>query len=113
MSPLAPRTAHAASLLATVAVLAGARPADAQYEQIDACIQASETAVVLKKAGKLLEERKALSECAAASCPDPVRTSCRERLVAVVRAIPTIVFGVKDARGRDLASVKLTIDGAA
>jgi len=81
-------------------------------QSTDACIAASERALSLRKAGKLLDSRASLSTCAASSCPDVVRTSCRQRLTEITQAIPSIIFSAKDGEGRDLGAVRLAIDGA-
>jgi hypothetical protein len=81
-------------------------------QDTDACISASESAVGLHKAGKLIDARAALSKCAAPSCPEAVRTSCQQRLAVASDAIPSVLFFVKDSSGGDLAAVRLTIDGA-
>jgi hypothetical protein len=88
-------------------------PRTAHAQDIDACINASEKALTLRKAEKLIDARKTLSVCAASTCPDAVRTSCQQRLADVIKAIPSIVFATKDSSGHDVAAVKLTIDGAA
>jgi hypothetical protein len=85
----------------------------ARAQDTDACIIASEKAVALRKADKLLEQRAELSTCAASSCPDAVRTSCQQRLAQANQAIPSIVFFAQDRSGRDLVAIKLSIDGAA
>jgi hypothetical protein len=85
----------------------------ARAEDTDACINASEKAVALRKADKLIEQRASLSTCAASSCPDAIRTSCQQRIVQANQAIPSIVFFARDGSGRDLVAVKLTIDGSA
>ena len=79
---------------------------------MDACIAASEKAVTLRKTEKLIEERAALSVCAASSCPDEIKSSCGQRLGQVTQTIPTIVFLAKDGSGRDLTAVSLAVDGA-
>jgi hypothetical protein len=99
---------------AIVAAVTGATTAArAQDQDTDACIAASEQALSLRKAQKLIEERAALSSCAASRCPDPVRSSCLQRLGEVSRGIPSIVFVTEDGAGHDLANVKLDIDGTA
>jgi hypothetical protein len=99
------------AILLFAAVLAG--PSIARAQDIDACIDASEKALSLRKAEKLIDARASLSKCAASTCPDAVSASCRQRLADVIRAIPGIVFVTRDGSGADLAAVKLTIDGAA
>src|ERR1700722_19716690 len=97
-------------LVVLAVVTSGVRIVGAQ--DTDACINASEKALALRKAEKLISERASLSTCAAPSCPDAVRSSCEQRLAQVNLAIPSIVFLTKDGTGHDLAAVKLTIDGA-
>jgi hypothetical protein len=79
----------------------------------DQCIAANERAVSFDTAGKLLDERKELTACADTACPEVVKTSCDRRLVELTAKIPSIVFDVKDASGRDLTEVRLSIDGVA
>ena len=102
--------AHRLACLLVFAAVTGA-PSLAGAQDTDACISASEKALALKKAAKLIDARTSLSICAASACPDAVRTSCQQRLAAVNQSIPSIVFFAKDGSGRDLAAVKLTIDG--
>jgi hypothetical protein len=77
------------------------------------CIAANEGAQALRQAGKLRDARSKLSVCMASSCPGPVREDCGQRLEDLQRAIPTVVFDVKDAAGRDLLGVQISIDGNA
>src|SRR5215472_11375063 len=104
----ATRTA-VSSLAAIALVFAAAPPARAQ--DVDRCIAASEKAVSLRKAGKLIESRAALSTCAVLACPDPVRSSCEQRLTAANKAVPSLVFQVTDGAGRDLPTWTVTRDG--
>jgi hypothetical protein len=83
----------------------------ARAEDADECIAANERSVPLRKTGKLIEARKELAACAASACPDPVRSSCQSRLVEVDRAVPSVVFQVKDGAGNDVSTVKITMDG--
>lgn len=96
-----------------VGLALAAAPRTARAQDADACINASESSVALRKAGKLIDARKALATCAAPACPDPVKTSCQERLLEIDRAVPSVVFEVKDAAGNDLPSVKISVDGQA
>jgi hypothetical protein len=87
-------------------------PAPARAQDTDSvCIAASESAIALHKAGRLIDARKALADCSASVCPDPVRASCQQRLPEADHAIPSVVFQVRDAAGNDLAAVQLTMDG--
>ncbi len=83
----------------------------ARADETDACISASEKALGLHKAEKLIDERSSLSICAASSCPDAISSSCQQRLAQVKQAIPSIIFFAKDANGQDVAAVKVIVDG--
>src|SRR6516162_608539 len=98
-----------ASLAAGFTLAMGPRLARAQ--DADACIAASESSLSLRKAGKLIDARKALATCAAPACPDPVKTSCQQRMQDVEHAVPSVVFQVKDGSGNDVPSVKISVDG--
>jgi hypothetical protein len=77
------------------------------------CIAANESAQVLRQAGKLRDAQSKLSICIASSCPGPVRDDCGQRLEDLQRAIPTVVFDIKDTAGRDLLGVQVSVDGNA
>ncbi len=74
------------------------------------CLAASENAYKSAKEHKLLQERMQLLTCAAEHCPADVRKDCVQRMDDVNRAIPSIVFEVKDSAGNDLSDVKVTMD---
>ncbi len=105
------RIAAAGASVAIASVLALVAPAAAYAQDADACIAASDSALSARKGGKLLEARKALATCAEPACPDPVKSSCQQRLQDVDRAVPSVVFQVKDGAGNDVPSVKVTVDG--
>lgn len=94
-----------------VALAMTATPHTARAQDADACINASESSLSLRKAGKLIDARKALATCAAPACPDPVKSSCQQRMQDIDRAVPSVVFQVKDAAGNDVPSVKISVDG--
>ncbi len=85
----------------------------AHAQDLDACIAASESALVARKAGKLIDSRAQLAICSAMSCPEVVRTTCQQRLTEVNAAIPSIVFVARDGAGRDVTGASLVIDGKA
>ena len=78
----------------------------------DQCITANENGQTLRQGGKLREARALLLVCVDPRCPDLVRDDCSERLNELDRSIPTIVFSAKGAADADLATVKVTMDGA-
>lgn len=85
----------------------------ARAQDADACIAASESSLAQRKAGKLIDARKSLAACAAPACPDPIRSSCSQRLADIERAVPSVVFQVKDTKGNDVPGVRITLDGQA
>jgi hypothetical protein len=77
----------------------------------DQCLASSLSGQQLQGKGKLLDARKQLLVCAAASCPDAVKADCTERATEVDKAIPTVVFDAKDGSGSDRSAVRVAVDG--
>jgi hypothetical protein len=75
------------------------------------CLGANDSSISLRNEHKLRAAREKILVCAAASCPADVRNECMRRVAEVNAAIPTIVFEAKDATGRDLSAVKVSMDG--
>jgi hypothetical protein len=75
------------------------------------CLAANEDAISLRNEQKLRAARSKLLVCAAQSCPLDVRKECTRRIEDLNAAMPTIVFEARDAAGRDLATVKVLMDG--
>jgi hypothetical protein len=97
------------SALALAAALATVpAAADPTKEQ---CIAANDHAQELRQTGKLGAAREQLLVCVAQSCPGPVRADCAQRLDEIAKAMPSVVFEVKDAAGNDVSSARITIDG--
>jgi hypothetical protein len=76
------------------------------------CVEAANAATGLRKAKKLGEARAKLLVCAQEACDAVVRDECKQWLVEVEAARPTVVFAAKDASGRDLTKVRVTANGA-
>jgi hypothetical protein len=105
-----------ATVLSVGVVLAGAtasadEPPSASSPSKDECISANESAQDLQTAGKLRDAKGKLTICMAATCPGPLRQDCTQRLATVEAAIPTLVLVAKDATGRDVTGVRVTMDG--
>jgi hypothetical protein len=100
-------------LAASAAAAAAFSPLGARADMNKAqCIDANTTAQDLRREGKLSAAREQLRACANPSCPGLVRDDCAKRLDDVERALPAVVFDVKDAAsGRDVSVVKVTVDG--
>lgn len=92
------------------ALLASATPVFGA-DTVTQCINANEDSLSLRKEGKLLEARRALSACAASTCPDAIEQACRGRIPELNGAIPSVVFDVKDASGRDVLAAQVSVDG--
>jgi hypothetical protein len=92
-------------------MLLSASTARAEGPSLEECVAANEKSVPLRKAGKLREARAGLLRCSAASCPAAVRDDCIAEATRLDRAVPSLVFAVKDPAGNDLTAVRITIDG--
>ena len=103
-----PSLALIAGALAAVAVAPAVARADASKA---ACIQADTTAQDARRDLKFATARELLARCIDPSCPGMVRDDCTRRLNELENAQPTIVFDAKDASGRDVAAVRVTLDG--
>lgn len=93
------------TLVALTSSLARAEPTKAQ------CITANTKAQSLRREGKLTEARQQLRMCGDSKCPALVSTDCAKRLDELESVQPTLVIDVKDAGGRDLSDVRVTVDG--
>jgi hypothetical protein len=100
--------ASAALPLLHVAKAAAQPPANVKF----ACIDASEKAQKLRAAGKLVAASQALKSCVLDACPGPVREACSQWMGEVSASLPSIVIGARDAEGKDIVDLKVSIDGA-
>lgn len=91
---------------------ASASPPPARGDATDACIQASDEGQVLRDQGKLIAARARFLACSRESCPRLVRTDCTSWLSDADARIPSVVLSAQDPSGRDVADVKVTLDGA-
>jgi hypothetical protein len=101
------RTTVLAAALIVASSAVAAEPAKTTPE----CIAASESGQSLRQTRKLLDAREQLAVCVAESCPGPIREDCAQRLDELAKALPSIVFEVKDAAGDDVPGVAITMDG--
>lgn len=102
------RTLLIATLAAHAFVVTSSR---ARAESVAACVAASEDAQALRDAGRLVDARALLIVCAQNTCPPLVRKDCAEWLVDVAANLPTVVLSARDAAGRDLTDVRVSVDG--
>jgi hypothetical protein len=102
-------------LVRSVAVAIGAALGHSQALAVDPstaeCLAANEASLKSANEHRLRQERSELLICAAASCPSDIRQECIRRIDELNAAIPTIIFGVKDASGNDVSAVKVSMDG--
>jgi hypothetical protein len=99
------------TFVSAVALLVAAAPAYAAKPRVKECLTAAEASVALRTQHKLRAARAQLLVCSAASCPAEVRDECAHRVDDVNTALPSIVFTVQDAMGRELTAVTVTMDG--
>jgi hypothetical protein len=101
-----------ASIFGILSAAATVMPARAADPTTADCLSANNRSVDLRNDNKLRAARAQLLVCAAASCPSDVRKECLRRVDEVNAEIPTIIFDAKDAiAGKDLAAIKVTMDG--
>lgn len=103
--PVLPLFGMALALLAPASAL-GDGGRDAQ------CADQAERGQELRDKGQLVAARELFISCAQQDCPTPVRASCNEWLGDLDRRLPSLVVSAKDAAGRDVTGVKVTLDGA-
>lgn len=101
------KTALFSALVASA--VAAAIPAFADEKA--ACIDAASKGQSLRDAHKLVEARDAFRICARQLCPSIVQGDCGGWLNEVQKSVPTVVVTAKDGSGKDLVSVKVTVDG--
>jgi len=99
------------SLLVAAAGIVLAAPAQAD-ERATTCADAAERGQELRDAHRLVEARRELVVCAQRDCPNVVRTPCLEWLEQLDRRMPSLVVGVKDEQGHDIAGATVMLDGA-
>jgi len=96
---------------ASLPVLGLVWSAPAAADPGDACVTAYEQAQQLRRGGKLLQSRAELHLCQRA-CPTLLAEDCDRWLPEVDAAVPTVILSAKDHDGKDLAAVRVLVDGA-
>jgi hypothetical protein len=76
------------------------------------CIAAHERGQRLEREGHLLSARTEFAACAADPCPGIIRQDCSTFEREVAARIPSVVLGLNDAQGKDVAGATVVIDGA-
>ncbi|MGA3121299.1 MAG: hypothetical protein ABSF69_11080 [Polyangiaceae bacterium] len=80
---------------------------------VDECATADETAQALRKNGNLRAAKQQLAVCVNSACPAPVREDCADRATEVDKAMPTVLFDVKDSSGIGVTAVGVVMDDVA
>lgn len=93
-----------------LAVLTGTSAARAKPD-VQACLAASEQGQRARSRGKLREAQASFLECGHERCPALVRRDCAQWQTEVSALLPTVVFGARDAEGRDVLDVTVSMDG--
>src|SRR5687767_2185517 len=78
---------------------------------VRACVEASEKGQKARKEGRLREARDQFVICQAEGCPAIVKHDCAQWTSEVAQVLPSIVFGARDSKGRDLFDVTVSMDG--
>jgi type II secretory pathway pseudopilin PulG len=98
--------------LFAASVVYGVTTSAARADEKQVCLSAFDSAQQLRIDGKLRSAREQLASCARTECPPLVRQDCGRWLNEVMGSLPSMVFGARDASGRDLLAVRVSIDGA-
>ena len=80
-------------------------------DEVATCVKANEQAQSLRDEGKYKRAREQLLVCTRDVCPGIVRKDCMQWLSDLDASMPSVVINAKDAGGRDLVDVKVTVDG--
>jgi hypothetical protein len=107
------RAGLAASVISAALVTFGSRDVRADEKGREGCFAASEQAQLLRNDGRLRRAREAMRICAGESCPSQMRRDCAKWLGEVEATLATVVIDARDAGGRELTEVRVSLDGEA
>jgi hypothetical protein len=85
----------------------------ARADDASECIAAAEAAQPLRAAAKLRAARDKVLFCARPQCPRLVRADCTTWAEELEAALPTVVVLARDAEGRPVSSVRVSVDDEA
>lgn len=85
--------------------------AQAFADDKQACSDAYEKTQSLRNGGQLRAAREQALICVREVCPEFIRTDCSTWLTQVEASVPTVVFEVRDADGKDVATGSVSLDG--
>jgi hypothetical protein len=75
------------------------------------CNAAYELAQVMRRDHKLVAAREALLTCSQPKCPGAIVQDCGPWLREVESGMPSVVFVARDATGKDVPAVKVSVEG--
>lgn len=99
------------SILAAVATLSVFVPALAADPNRKACVEATEKGQTLRDDNKFADARAQFLICSESTCPAVIAKQCTEWLQKLEADQPSIAFRAKDAAGKDLVDVQVSVDG--
>ncbi len=97
-----------AAFVASAIAFATEGRAEAQTKE--QCIAAFDQGQELREHLKLRAARDNFLVCSRDACATALRKDCAEALESVVRDLPTVALGARDAEGRDLPAVRVFVD---
>jgi len=97
--------------LVLTAAIALAPSASAAPDDKKACSDAYDRAQSLRLKGKLQAARDQAALCTRDVCAEFIRIDCTTWLGQIEAGLPTVVFEVRDAAGKDTTAVSVTLDG--
>src|SRR5260221_1043707 len=106
-----PGTHTRALFVATSLLALGTTGRVAQADGTDACLAAYEKSQQLRQDGKLAASREQLVQCVQATCPSLVKKDCSQWLAELDASTPTVIVNARDAEGKDVAKVRVLVDG--
>ncbi len=101
--------ARSTALVAGAAIVFSVGPVHADERNPDACGTAYESAQVERRAGKLLDARKAAQVCVS-TCPAGVGTDCARWFSELEKEVPSLVVSASDGV-TDLLDFRVLVDG--
>jgi hypothetical protein len=100
-----------ASVAAACAAFALAEDTAAQGSVAEACVAAHADGQTLRNESRLLAAKERFLSCAQAECPAVLQSECATMLAEVEAALPSLVVTARDASGKDVREVQVTLDG--
>jgi hypothetical protein len=84
----------------------------ARADDTDACLAAYEKSQQLRKDGQFAASREQLTLCVQPKCHNLIKRDCSRWMSELERVEPTVIVKARDAQGKDVLSVRVSVDGA-